>query len=75
MVLCILRLTYLHRDRSVPKYYLKGFARVLKFSAVIASLGCLLVVLSQFNARLAADPGPLLKGKIAPFEWAGDFQR
>ena len=56
----------------MPKFHLHGMARAMKFSAVIASLGCLLIVLFQFNARLAANPDIFLNGNIAPFEWAGD---
>lgn len=69
-MLCIVRISYLQKDRTGPKYHLNGLSRFLKLVSVLTSLACLLVVLFQFNARLAADPNPLLDGKIAPFEWA-----
>ncbi len=45
----------------------------MQCSAIVASLVCLLVELFQLNARIAADPTPLIQGDIAPFEWAGKF--
>jgi hypothetical protein len=45
----------------------------MQCSAIVASLVCLLVELFQLNARIAADPTPLIQGNIAPFEWAGKF--
>jgi hypothetical protein len=40
-------------------------------TAIAAAALCLLVELFQLNARIAADPSPLIEGDIAPFEWAG----
>ena len=50
---------------------LQGLARGMQCSAIVAALVCLLVVLFQLNGRIAADPGPLIQGDVAPFEWAG----
>ena len=49
----------------------QGLPRIMQGSAIVASLVCLLVVLFQLNGRIAADPGPLIQGGVAPFEWAG----
>lgn len=70
LVFCSLRISLLRSPRAGVKYRLRGFARALKFSSVLAAISCLLILLFQFNARLAADPDPLLEGTIAPFEWA-----
>ena len=40
-------------------------------TGIAAAAVCLLVELFQLNARIAADPSPLMEGDIAPFEWAG----
>ena len=69
VVFCAWRISYLRRDRTGTKYRIGGWNRLLKLLSVLISLACLLIVLFQFNARLAADPNPLLDGKIAPFEW------
>ena len=63
----------MQRRRTGTKYRIGGFNRFLKLVSVLAALSCLLIVLFQFNARLAADPNPLLNGKIAPFEWAREL--
>ena len=49
----------------------QGLPRIMQGSAIVAALVCLLVVLFQLNGRIAADPGPLIQGDVAPFEWAG----
>lgn len=54
-----------------PKFRLVGGARALKVTAIVASLGMLLIVLLQLNARIALDPSPLVSGRVAPFEVAG----
>lgn len=73
VVFCSWRISYLQRRRTGTKYRIGGFNRFLKLVSVLAALSCLLIVLFQFNARLAADPNPLLNGKIAPFEWAREL--
>lgn len=73
VVFCAWRISYLRKSRTGTKYRFGGFNRFLKLVSVLIALACLLIVLFQFNARLAADPNPLLDGKIAPFEWAREF--
>lgn len=70
VILCSWRIAYLRQARTGTKYRIGGFNRFLKLISVLIALANLLIVLFQFNARLAADPNPLLDGKIAPFEWA-----
>lgn len=67
--LCAARLAQLLRRRS-PQFRLLGASRAAHAAAAALSGGCLLVVLFQLNARLAADPTPLVSGRAAPFEWA-----
>ena len=43
----------------------------MQATGIAAAAVCLLVELFQLNARIAADPSPLMEGDIAPFEWAG----
>ena len=71
IVLCCLRINFLVRDRQYMKYRLQRGARAVHATAVTAGLVVLLVVLFQLNARAAKDPGPLIHGDVAPFEWAG----
>jgi hypothetical protein len=53
----------------------QGVARAVQCSAIVAAVLCLLVVLFQLNGRIASDPGPLIQGDVAPFEWAGAHGR
>ncbi len=71
VLLTIARLLFVRRRCRYQPYRLHGLARVMQCSAIVASLVCLLVELFQLNARIAADPTPLIQGDIAPFEWAG----
>eukprot|EP00884_Botryococcus_braunii_P007542 jgi/Botrbrau1/1678/Bobra.116_2s0022.1 len=71
IILVSVRIAMLLSRRQGPKFRLTKSARVVKITAVAASTGTLLVVLFQLNARIALDPSPLVKGKVAPFEWAG----
>ncbi|CAL8468910.1 g8451 [Coccomyxa elongata] len=70
VLLTIARLLFVRRQCRYQPYRLHGLARVMQCSAIVASLVCLLVELFQLNARIAADPTPLIQGDIAPFEWA-----
>jgi hypothetical protein len=71
IILVCVRIALLRSRRSGPKFRLTGTGRGLKWAALVASVGALLVVLFQLNARIASDPSPLITGKVAPFEWAG----
>lgn len=71
VLLTTARLVFVRRRCRFQPYRLHGLARVMQCSAIVAALVCLLVELFQLNARIAADPTPLIQGNIAPFEWAG----
>lgn len=73
VLLTTARLVFVRRRCRLQPYRMHGLARVMQCSAVVAALVCLLVELFQLNARIAADPTPLIQGDIAPFEWAGAF--
>lgn len=71
ILLLSIRIVMLLSARQRPKFRLVGSARALKVTAIIASVGTLLIVLLQLNARIALDPSPLVSGRVAPFEVAG----
>jgi hypothetical protein len=71
VLLTISRLLFIRRRCRYRQHRMHGAARILQCSAIVASLICLLVELFQLNARIAADPSPLIQGDVAPFEWAG----
>ena len=71
IVLCSARLAAGLRPTRSPRLRLSGAARVVQGGAVALSALCMLVVLLQLNARIAADSLPLTSGAAAPFEWAG----
>ncbi len=71
IVLCALRIAFLRRSNRFPKYRLRGVARAVKCSAIVAALSNLLIVAFQVNARIASDASAFVTGTIAPFEWAG----
>ena len=71
ILLVLSRLTSILGGCRFRKYRLQSVPRIMQGTAIAAVALCLLVELFQLNARIAADPTPLLDGDMAPFEWAG----
>ncbi|KAK9802963.1 hypothetical protein WJX72_012534 [[Myrmecia] bisecta] len=70
ILLCVARICYLH-SRRVLTFRLRGRARLVHCAAILLALACLLIVLFQLNARIAADTMEYIAGDITPFEWIG----
>ena len=71
ILLVLARLAFILGGCRFRRYRLQSVPRIMQGTAIAAVALCLLVELFQLNARIAADPTPLLDGDIAPFEWAG----
>ena len=71
ILLVLARLAFILGGCRFRRYRLQSIPRIMQGTAIAAVALCLLVELFQLNARIAADPTPLLDGDIAPFEWAG----
>ena len=71
ILLVLSRLAFILGGCRFRRYRLQSIPRIMQGTAIAAVALCLLVELFQLNARIAADPTPLLDGDIAPFEWAG----
>ncbi|CAK0780401.1 hypothetical protein CVIRNUC_005040 [Coccomyxa viridis] len=70
ILLVLARLAFILGGCRFRRYRLQSVPRIMQGTAIAAVALCLLVELFQLNARIAADPTPLLDGDIAPFEWA-----
>ena len=72
VLLVLSRLAFVLGGCRFRRYRLRSIPRIMQCTGIAAAAVCLLVELSQLNARIAADPSPLMNGDIAPFEWAGE---
>jgi len=71
ILLVLARLAFILGGCRFRRYRLQTIPRIMQGTGIAAAAVCLLVELFQLNARIAADPSPLMEGDIAPFEWAG----
>ena len=72
VLLVLSRLAFVLGGCRFRRYRLQSMPRIMQCTGIVAAVACLLVELFQLNARIAADPSPLINGDIAPFEWAGE---
>ena len=72
ILLVLSRLAFVLGGCRFRRYRLQSIPRIMQCTGIAAAAVCLLVELFQLNARIAADPSPLINGDIAPFEWAGE---
>ena len=72
VLLVLSRLAFVLGGCRFRRYRLQSIPRIMQCTGIAAAAVCLLVELFQLNARIAADPSPLINGDIAPFEWAGE---
>lgn len=72
VLLVLSRLAFVLGGCRFRRYRLQSIPRIMQCTGIVAAVVCLLVELFQLNARIAADPSPLINGDIAPFEWAGE---
>ena len=73
ILLCIMRIILTRDGKGAQKHRLKSTARLVHIAAAIAAAANLLLDLFLLNGRIAASTILVVRGHVAPFEWAGGF--